>query len=161
MRARLAVFLTVGALGLAACSNAIPDSGLGGANGVGNYKYDTVEYFNASIGDRVHFAVDQSTLSPEALSILDAQAAWLIKNTAFSVLIEGHTDEQGTREYNLALGARRASAAKAYLASKGVSDNRMTTVSYGKERPIALCSAEKCWSQNRRAVTVVRAGGSS
>ncbi len=159
MRARLALILVAGGLALAACSNAIPNSGLSGANG--SYKSDTVDYFNTTVGDRVHFAVDQSTLDAQAISVLDAQAAWLIKNTVYSITVEGHADERGTRAYNLALGARRASAVKAYLVSKGVSANRITTVSYGKERPIALCSAEKCWSQNRRAVTVVRAGASS
>jgi len=161
MNLKLATILVAATLGLAACSSAIPDSGVTGANAASSYKYNTTEFFNQSVGDRVLFAVDQSTLSPAAMSILDAQAAWLNQNTAFVPLIEGNADEQGTRAYNLALGARRASSVKAYLVSKGVAANRISTVSYGKERPVALCSNESCWSQNRRAVTVLRASGSS
>ncbi len=161
MKLRLAGILTIALFVLAACSGAIPDSGKLGANQAGNFKYDTPKFFTASVGDRVFFAVDQSTLSPAAMSVLDAQAKWLIANPAYSPMIEGNADEQGTREYNLALGARRASAVKEYLVSKGVVASRLSTISYGKERPVALCSAESCWSQNRRAVTVVTAGGNS
>jgi len=144
---------------LAGCAGTIPDSGLSG--GGGNFRPDTVEYFNASVGDRVFFAVNQSSLSPEAMSVLDAQADWLNRNRQFGALIEGHADEQGTREYNLALGARRASSVKAYLVSRGVAESRLSTVTYGKERPVETCSAEVCWSKNRRAVTVVTAAGAS
>lgn len=115
-------------------------------------------YFNQMIGDRVHFAVDQSTLSAEATSTLDAQAGWLLTNVDYSVLIEGHADEQGTREYNIALGARRAEAVQTYLISRGVSPARLRTISYGKERPIEICSDESCYAQNRRAVSVITAG---
>jgi peptidoglycan-associated lipoprotein len=118
----------------------------------------SLAYFQQTIGDRVLFVVDQSTLSPEATGILDGQANWLLQNTQYVVTIEGHADEQGTREYNLALGARRASAVQNYLVSRGVADNRVKTVTYGKERPIAICSTEECWSKNRRAVTVVSSG---
>lgn len=141
---------------LAGCAGGIPDSGVSGQGG--NFKQDTTEFFNASVGDRVFFAVDQSTLSIEAMSVLNAQAAWLNQNRQFTAVIEGHADEQGTREYNLALGARRASAVKTYLVSQGVSADRLRTVSYGKERPVEICSSEACWSKNRRAVTVVSAG---
>jgi len=118
-------------------------------------------YFNQVVGDRVLFAVDQSTLSTEAQGILTQQASWLTTNPEYSAIIEGHADEQGTREYNLALGARRASAVQAYLIDRGVSPARLKTVSYGKERPLAICSDEACYSQNRRAVTVLNVGGTS
>jgi len=107
----------------------------------------------------VLFAVDQSTLSAEAQDVLLKQAAWLMENPEFSAIIEGHADEQGTREYNLALGARRASAVQAFLVDRGVAPNRLKTVSYGKERPLAICSDESCYAQNRRSVTVLTAGG--
>lgn len=115
-------------------------------------------YFNATVGDRVLFAVDQSTISPEGQATLDGQADWLLSNGEYSALIEGHADEQGTSEYNLALGARRASAVQNYLISRGVAPNRLKTISYGKERPLEICSTEACYMQNRRAVTVITAG---
>ncbi|SDD29615.1 peptidoglycan-associated lipoprotein Pal [Ruegeria marina] len=115
-------------------------------------------YFQQAIGDRVLFAVDQSNLSDEAQAILSAQAQWLLTNTDYSATIEGHADEQGTREYNLALGARRANAAREFLISRGVAGTRLKTVSYGKERPIEICSDEACYSKNRRAVTVLASG---
>ncbi len=115
-------------------------------------------YFQQTVGDRVLFPVNQSSLSPEARDILTKQAAWLIDNPSFSAIIEGHADEQGTREYNLALGARRASAVQNFLIEQGVAPSRLRTVSYGKERPIAICSQEACYAQNRRAVTVLSAG---
>jgi peptidoglycan-associated lipoprotein len=90
--------------------------------------------------------------------VLDGQASWLGTNSDFSAVIEGHADEQGTREYNLALGARRANAVREYLMSRGLPGSRLKTVSYGKERPISVCSDESCYSQNRRAVTVLRSG---
>ncbi|MBP0482600.1 peptidoglycan-associated lipoprotein Pal [Sagittula salina] len=116
-------------------------------------------YFQQRVGDRVLFAVDQSTLSPEARATLDGQAQWLLTNSDYMAVIEGHADEQGTREYNIALGGRRANAVKEYLISKGVSANRLNQVSYGKERPLEICSAEACYAKNRRAVTVLAAGG--
>jgi len=157
MKLNLAGLIVGSVLALGACTNAIPDSG----NGVGgNFKFETTEYFNQTIGDRVLFVVDQSTLSAQAIVILDAQADWMMKNRAYTALIEGHADERGTREYNLALGARRASAVEAYLVSKGVAGSRLSTVTYGRERPIEICSKESCWSRNRRAVTVVSAKNS-
>jgi peptidoglycan-associated lipoprotein len=102
--------------------------------------------------------VDQSTLSPEARMVLQGQSQWLQSNPDYAIIIEGHADEQGTREYNLALGARRASAVQDFLISQGISPNRMRTVSYGKERPIEVCSDEACYSKNRRAVTVLSMG---
>ncbi|MET4128575.1 peptidoglycan-associated lipoprotein Pal [Roseovarius sp. MBR-6] len=115
-------------------------------------------YFQQAIGDRVLFAVDQSTLSREAQATLDGQAQWLMTNRDFTAVIEGHADEQGTREYNLALGARRANAVQEYLVSRGVAGNRLRVVSFGKERPIEICSDESCYAKNRRAVTVLAAG---
>lgn len=161
--------LVVTLLVLAACNN--PDrygaGGPGGAGGAGGIDSSglgdasnprSVAYFQQSVGDRVLFAVNQSSLSDEARSVLGAQAAWLLTNADYAIIIEGHADEQGTREYNLALGARRASAVQDYLISQGVAASRMRTVSYGKERPIEVCSSEACYSQNRRAVTVLSAG---
>jgi peptidoglycan-associated lipoprotein len=115
-------------------------------------------YFNQTVGDRVWFVVDQSTLTDQARATLDGQARWLSANPQYAIIVEGHADEQGTREYNLALGARRASAVQQYLISQGVGPNRIQTVTYGKERPIAVCSDETCYAQNRRAVTVLQAG---
>jgi peptidoglycan-associated lipoprotein len=115
-------------------------------------------YFQQAIGDRVLFAVDQSTLSPTAQATLDGQAQWLMTNRDFTAVIEGHADEQGTREYNLALGARRANAVQEYLVSRGVAGNRLRVVSFGKERPIEICSDESCYAKNRRAVTVLAVG---
>ena len=114
-------------------------------------------YFQQAIGDRVLFLVDQSTLSPEGQTLVTQQAAWLMDNGSYSAVIEGHADEQGTREYNLALGARRASAVRDAMVAQGVADNRLSTVTFGKERPIEICSEESCYAQNRRAVTVLSA----
>ena len=114
--------------------------------------------FLVNVGDRVHFIVDQSTLTPEAQGILQRQAAWLKQYPNVTVQIEGHADEQGTREYNLALSARRATATRNFLASLGINPSRMSTIAYGKERPVAVCPSESCWSQNRRAVTVITGG---
>tara|TARA_R110002094_G_scaffold219603_7_gene191678 strand:- start:1174 stop:1692 length:519 start_codon:yes stop_codon:yes gene_type:complete len=115
-------------------------------------------FFQQSVGDRVLFEVDQSNLSVAGRATLDAQANWLLTNSDYQAIIEGHADEQGTREYNLALGARRANAAQEYLVSKGVPAERLRVVSYGKERPIEVCSNEACYAKNRRAVTVLAGG---
>jgi len=153
-------------LGLAACTDpAHLDGAAGGGVGAGAGVVPgspsdptSVTYFQQTVGDRVLFAVDQSTLSDAAVATLEGQARWLLDNGAYSVIVEGHADEQGSREYNLALGARRASAVQEYLVERGVSPARVRTVSYGKERPLAICSEESCYAQNRRAVTVVTAG---
>ncbi len=154
--------LIVAMLGVTACSQAglggNGASGQYGAGASGNYDPASPEYFNQTIGDRVFFVVDQSNLSAEAIAILDQQANWLLSNPNYTVIIEGHADEQGTREYNLALGARRAASAQEYLISRGVAPNRLSTISYGKERPIEICSNEACYNRNRRAVTVIAAG---
>jgi peptidoglycan-associated lipoprotein len=111
--------------------------------------------FSARIGDTVYFTTDSTDVSAEAQQILVGQARWLSQYTHYVVLIEGHADERGTREYNLALGAKRAESTKNFLVSRGVQANRIRTVSYGKERPVAVCADISCWSQNRRAVTVL------
>ncbi|NIZ08950.1 peptidoglycan-associated lipoprotein Pal [Pseudooceanicola sp. HF7] len=116
-------------------------------------------YFQQTVGDRVLFTVDQSTLNPQAEQVLRGQVVWLTNNPDFNAVIEGHADEQGTREYNLALGARRANSVRDFLVANGVAPGRVRTVSYGKERPLAICSDESCYAQNRRAVTVLAAGG--
>jgi peptidoglycan-associated lipoprotein len=113
--------------------------------------------FVVNVGDRVFFESDSSELSHQAVGTLEKQAQWLRTYPQYSFLIEGHADERGTREYNIALGARRAQAVREYLASRGVQAQRMRTISYGKERPVAVCNDISCWSQNRRAVTVLNA----
>ena len=112
-------------------------------------------FFNQTIGDRVLFAVDTSTLTIQGKAILDGQARWLQGNADYLAIIEGHADEQGTREYNIGLGFRRANAVREYLVSQGVPSERMRVTSYGKERPIQVCSQESCYAINRRAVTVI------
>ena len=114
-----------------------------------------IEYFQNLVGDTVLFTVDQSGLRPDAISILKAQADWLKEKKFLPITIEGHADEQGTREYNLALGARRATAVREFLTAKGIDPDRISIVTYGKERPLRVCSNEDCWSKNRRATTVV------
>lgn len=113
------------------------------------------DFLRSVTSDTIHFDFDKSDVDSTAQAILDSQIAWLNKFPNVNVTIEGHCDERGTREYNLALGDRRANAAKNYLASHGIAATRITTISYGKERPIALGSDEASWAQNRRAVTVV------
>ncbi|MFP7571911.1 peptidoglycan-associated lipoprotein Pal [Marivita sp. S2033] len=115
-------------------------------------------YFQQTVGDRVLFAIDQSTLDPQARATLDGQIRWLQTNTDYNAVIEGHADEQGTRAYNLALGARRANSVMEYLVAQGIPSNRLRYVSYGKERPIEICSEESCYAKNRRAVTIISAG---
>jgi peptidoglycan-associated lipoprotein len=106
-------------------------------------------------GNTIHFGLDQFDIDPESRAILDSQARWLVAHPNVRITIEGHCDERGTREYNLALGDRRANAAKNYLAARGVSPSQINTISYGKERPAALGSDDNSWAQNRRAVTIV------
>lgn len=130
-----------------------------GAGGIGDIT--SIEYFNVVVGDRVFFETDQHTLTAEGQATLVKQASWLQQNPGATVLVEGHADERGTRDYNLALGARRANAVRSFLLSQGVSAGRLSNVSFGKERPVALCSDESCWSQNRRGVTVVTKGAGS
>ena len=161
------LILVVAALALSACANPDRFGGAGGPGGPGGIGIDglgspsdprSIAYFNQTIGDRVLFAVDQSNLDAQAQQVLAQQAQWLNANTQYSAIIEGHADEQGTREYNLALGERRANAVREFLISQGVAGNRLRTISYGKERPLQICSDESCYRQNRRAVTVLSAG---
>lgn len=111
--------------------------------------------FIVDVGDRVFFDTNSSVLSERARETLDKQAQWLNHYGRYDFTIEGHTDQRSTREYNLALGARRAEIVRGYLISQGVLAQRIRTISYGKERPVAVCDNESCWSQNRRAVTVL------
>jgi len=111
-----------------------------------------------NVGDRVFFETDSTELTPQARATLDKQAQWLSQYRRYSLTVEGHADERGTREYNIALGARRAQVTRDYLIARGVDGSRMRTISYGKERPVAVCNDISCWSQNRRAVTVLNAG---
>jgi len=153
--------LTIAILGaaalLAACSDtdsAVDPSATTGA-GDGTQVTNTVEYFNVVVGDRVFFDTDRHELTSEAQFVLSKQAQWFAANPGTTAVIEGHADERGTREYNLALGARRANSARAFLIGQGVEGDRLRTVSYGKERPVGLGSDAQAWSQNRRGVTVV------
>ncbi len=121
----------------------------------------SAEDLRVNVGDTVRFALDEYNVDESDKALLGRQAAWLQRYPAVRVSIEGHADERGTREYNLALGARRANAVKEYLVSQGVSTGRVETVSYGKERPVCTSSDEGCWSQNRRGVTIVSGGANS
>ena len=129
--------------------------GPGGPVGDATVPGSAADFRRSVSSDTVHFSVDQYDIDPQARAILDTQAQWLARYPNVRITIEGHCDERGTREYNLALGDRRANAAKNYLAERGVSPARITTISYGKERPVAMGSDEDSWAQNRRAVTVV------
>lgn len=166
--------LILAGLALAACNNprAGGTFGGGGADGFGNTggfvdggistgnlgdpnDPRSVAHFQQRIGDRVFFTVDSSSLTDEGRATLSAQARWLNENTQFSIIMEGHADERGTRDYNIALGERRANAAMQFLISQGVSASRMRVVSYGKDRPVEACAAQRCWDINRRAVTAI------
>jgi peptidoglycan-associated lipoprotein len=130
--------------------------GMLGADGAGGAYGGTLP--GSSVSDRVLFAVDQTTLSAEAIGVLNQQIGWLNQNATVPILIEGHADERGTGEYNMALGSSRASAVRNYMVSQGVPDSRISIITFGRERPVATCDSESCWSQNRRAVTVVTGG---
>jgi peptidoglycan-associated lipoprotein len=153
-----AAALVVLVVAVAACSrNGTGAGGTGVGNlGPGGGAPGSQQEFLVSVGDRVFFETDSSNLTPTAIATLDKQAAWLNQYRNYRILIEGHADERGTREYNIALGARRGSIVVNYLVSKGVDQRRITTKSFGKERPVAICNDISCWSQNRRAVTVVQ-----
>jgi len=152
---RIAAVLAA-ALGVAACANNPADNAQ--ANAAGMATPGSQQDFVVNVGDRVFFETDSSDLTPQARATLDKQAQWLTNYSQYSQFtVEGHADERGTREYNIALGAKRAQTVRDYLASRGVSAQRMRTISYGKERPVAVCNDISCWSQNRRAVTVLNA----
>jgi peptidoglycan-associated lipoprotein len=171
MKTKFSLLMLAGALALSACTDPNRLGADGDASGLGAQAPVTnqvvpgsvddpasVAYFQQRVGDRVLFLVDQSTLTATGQATLDGQAAWLASNPGYTAVVEGHADEQGTREYNLALGARRADTVRNYLISKGVAESRLRTVSYGKERPAELCSDEACYGKNRRSVTVLAAG---
>jgi peptidoglycan-associated lipoprotein len=138
------------ALAAAACANRPNDPQAGGSAAPGSQ-----QDFVVNVGDRVFFESDSSELTSQSIATLEKQAQWLQIYNQYTFIIEGHADERGTREYNIALGARRAQTVRDYLASRGVHPQRMRTISYGKERPVAVCNDISCWSQNRRAVTVL------
>jgi peptidoglycan-associated lipoprotein len=156
--------LTAGTLSLGACAankELQPDGAL---NGNGSSKFGTAtpgsqRDFTQNVGDLVYFASDQTDLTPEATQILTKQAQWLQQYPQYTITIEGHADERGTREYNIALGAKRATSVRNFLSKGGINAARIRTISYGKERPVAVCNDISCWSQNRRAQTVLNTGG--
>ncbi len=154
--AKFAAMILAG-LSLAACAN--NPNQLNGANAglAGSAAPGSAQDFVVNVGDRVFFESDSTELTPQSVATLDKQAEWLQRYNRYAFTVEGHADERGTREYNIALGARRAQTVRDYLISRGVQGNRMRTISYGKERPVAVCNDISCWSQNRRAVTVLNA----
>lgn len=152
--------LFVAAVALSACANKGPKAGKygagsGAAYGGGPVKAGTSRDFTVNVGDIVYFGTNITTLSPEAQQTVDKQADWLRRYPRYTITIEGHADERGTREYNIALGARRAASVRRRLASRGINAARIRTISYGKERPVSVCNDISCWSQNRRAQTVL------
>ena len=147
-------------LALAACSKKNTPDLEAGTGGVGQARPGSEQDFATNVGDRIYFIVDQSDLTPEGQEILTKQAQWLQQYPNVVVQVEGHSDERGTREYNIALSARRATATREFLIAQGVNPKRISSIAYGKERPAALCDAEQCWTQNRRAVTVITGGAS-
>jgi peptidoglycan-associated lipoprotein len=151
-------FLGIASLALlAACSNNDSSSSTGaGAGGAGNIRPGSQEDLVANVGDRVFFDFDRSNIRADQRPVLQRQSEWMGRHAQVQVVVEGHTDERGTREYNLALGQRRANAARDVLVAGGVNSSRISTISFGKDQPAALGSDEGSWAQNRRAVTVVR-----
>src|SRR5436190_15469946 len=152
--ARLAAVLAA-ALAISACAKTAEDAQ---ANAAGQATPGSQQDFVVNVGDRVFFETDSTELTPQARATLDKQSQWLNQYSRYAFTMEGHADERGTREYNIALGARRAQVTRDYLIARGVDGSRMRTISYGKERPVAVCNDISCWSQNRRAVTVLNAG---
>ena len=144
----------IAGLALSACASKQATDSLASA---GSAAPGSQQDFVVNVGDRVFFESDSTELTGQSRGTLDKQAQWLQQYANYTFTIEGHADERGTREYNIALGARRAQAVRDYLASRGIQTGRMRTVSYGKERPVAVCNDISCWSQNRRAVTVLGA----
>ena len=157
MRATKFAAMILAGLSLAACAN--NPNQLTGANAglAGSAAPGSAQDFVVNVGDRVFFESDSTELTPQSVATLDKQAEWLQRYNRYAFTVEGHADERGTREYNIALGARRAQTVRDYLISRGVQGNRMRTISYGKERPVAVCNDISCWSQNRRSVTVLNA----
>ena len=150
----------VGALDTRGGAGGAGGAGGVGAGGAGAAIPGSQQDFAVNVGDRVFFDSDATELNGAAQATLDKQARWLNQYGSYAFTVEGHADERGTREYNFALGARRAESAKNYLISRGVAASRIKTISFGKERPVAVCDDISCWSQNRRAVTVLKGGQS-
>ena len=146
-----AFLITIACLVLSACATTKKTGQMQGDVYTGT---DTVEYLASGVADRVFFATNESVLTTASRETLRKQAAWLRKNSNITIVLEGHADERGTREYNLALGERRANAAKDYLMTYGISSDRISVLSYGKERPVDAGSNPLAWSKNRRSVTV-------
>lgn len=156
--ALVAIAMTLALAGCASKKN-LPNSASELGLGAGAATPGSTQDFTVNVGDRIFFDTDSSSIRADAQGILTRQAQWLAKYPQYAITVEGHADERGTREYNLALGARRAAATRDFLASQGVPAQRMKTISYGKERPVAVCDDISCWSQNRRAVTVLGGAG--
>ncbi len=165
MKLNTVALALVATLAVAGCAskktpNSASDLGLGGG-GAGAATPGSSQDFTVNVGDRIFFDTDSSVVRADARQTLSRQAQWLNKYGSYAIQVEGHADERGTREYNLALGARRAAATRDYLIAQGVAGNRLKTISYGKERPVAVCEQDTaCQSQNRRAVTALNGGGS-
>ena len=152
--ARFLAILLVGAMAAACANNENqPSSQLTGRDG--SVTPGTHRDFSVNVGDIVYFTTDSTDLTPEASATLQKQSQWLQQYPQYTITIEGHADERGTREYNIALGARRATTVRNFLAQNGINGSRIRTISYGKERPVAVCDDISCWSQNRRAQTVL------
>lgn len=150
------VAVLAAALAISACANKPEDNAQ--ANAAGQASPGSQQDFVVNVGDRVFFETDSTELTPQSRATLDKQAQWLTTYSQYGQFtVEGHADERGTREYNIALGARRAQTVRDYLAARGIQANRMRTISFGKERPVAVCNDISCWSQNRRAVTLLNA----
>jgi peptidoglycan-associated lipoprotein len=152
-------------LGLGACANqeTNPETALNGQgrDGKGPVTPGTQRDFSLNVGDLVYFSSDSSDLTPEASAILQKQVQWLKQYPQYTIMVEGHADERGTREYNIALGARRSTTVRNFLSQNGINAARLRTISYGKERPVAVCDDISCWSQNRRAQTVLNSKAAS
>ena len=145
----------IAALAVSACASKPGDNSMASA---GAATPGSEQDFVVNVGDRVFFESDQTDLTSTARATLDKQAQWLNQYASYKITIDGHADERGTREYNFALGQRRAQTTRDYLVSKGVAASRLSTKSWGKEKPVAVCDDISCWSQNRRAVTTLSGG---
>jgi peptidoglycan-associated lipoprotein len=155
------IIAMVAALAIAGCaSKKTPNSAADLGLGAGAASPGSAQDFTVNVGDRIFFDTDSSAIRADAQGTLTRQAQWLNKYPTYAIQIEGHADERGTREYNLALGARRAAATRDFLVACGVAANRLRTISFGKEKPVAVCDDISCWSQNRRAVTALGGAGS-
>ncbi|MBL70250.1 MAG: peptidoglycan-associated lipoprotein [Rhodobiaceae bacterium] len=157
-KSKILISVAVAGLTLAGCASTTQPASTSTSTGSASTvtPSSSAQYLVQNVGDRVFFQTDQSNLDGSARATLRNQAQWLSQNSSVNLIIEGHADERGTREYNLALGARRANAVRDFLISEGVNGSRLQTISYGKERPVSLCSEEACWSKNRRSVATIR-----